>query len=82
MTRARASHEGKRRCKRESLQEAIGLVTYSNSGSTVFSNTSLFESFWIQSELDKQNKTKHVCFLMFKGFKLKDKVSLQPALVV
>lgn len=59
---------------KETFQEAIGLVTYSNSESTVFSNTSMFESLWIQSELDKQNKTKQVYFQMFKGFKLKDEV--------
>jgi two-component system sensor histidine kinase VicK len=44
------------------LQEAAGLATYSNSESTVFSNTSMFESLWIQSELDKQSKTKQVYF--------------------
>jgi hypothetical protein len=60
--------------EKETFQEAIGLVTYSNSESTVFSNTSMFESLWIQSELDKQNKTKQVYFQMFKGFKLKDEV--------
>jgi hypothetical protein len=59
---------------RDTLQEAAGLATYSNSESTVFSNTSIFESLWIQSELDKQNKTKQVYFQMFKGFRLKDEV--------
>jgi hypothetical protein len=56
------------------FQEAIGLATYSNSESTVFSNTSMFESLWIQSELDKQNKIRQVYFQMFKGFKMKDEV--------
>lgn len=59
---------------RDTLQEAAGLATYSNSESTVFSNTSIFESLWIQSEIDKQNKTKQVYFQMFKGFRLKDEV--------
>ena len=59
---------------KDTFSEAIGLATYSNSESTVFSNTSMFESLWIQSELDKQNKTKQVYFQMFKGFKLKDEV--------
>jgi len=59
---------------RETLQEAIGLATYSNSESTVFSNVSMFESLWIQSELDKQNKARHAYFQLFKGFKLKDEV--------
>ena len=56
------------------FKEAIGLSTYSNSESTVFSNASIFESLWIQSELDKQNKTKQAYFQLFKGFKLKDEV--------
>jgi two-component system sensor histidine kinase VicK len=56
------------------FQEAIGLATYSNSESTVFSNVSIFESLWIQSELDKQNNARQTYFKMFKGFKLKDEI--------
>ena len=59
---------------KETLQEAIGLSTYSNSESTVFSNVSIFESLWIQSELDKQNKARQTYFQLFKGFKLKDEI--------
>lgn len=59
---------------KHTFQEAIGLATYSNSESTVFSNTSMFESLWIQSELDKQNKIRQVYFQMFKGFKMKDEI--------
>ena len=59
---------------KETLQEAIGLSTYSNSESTVFSNVSIFESLWIQSELDKQNKARQAYFQLFKGFKLKDEI--------
>jgi len=59
---------------KETFQEAIGLTTYSNSESTVFSNVSMFESLWIQSEFDKQNKARQTYFQMFKGFKLKDEV--------
>jgi two-component system, OmpR family, sensor histidine kinase VicK len=59
---------------KEDFQEAIGLATYSNSESTVFSNVSMFESLWIQSELDKQNKARQTYFQMFKGFKLKDEI--------
>lgn len=60
--------------KKQTFEEAIGLATYSNSESTVFSNTSMFESLWIQSELDKQNKIKQVYFQMFKGYRMKDEV--------
>lgn len=59
---------------KETFQEAIGLATYSNSESTVFSNTSMFETMWIQSELDKQNRIRQTYFQVFKGFKLKDEV--------
>jgi hypothetical protein len=56
------------------LQGAVGLSTYSNSESTVFSNGSIFESLWIQSELEKQNNARQTYFQLFKGFKLKDEV--------
>lgn len=59
---------------KESFQDAIGLSTYSNSESTVFSNVSIFESLWIQSELDKQNKARQTYFQLFKGLNLKDEV--------
>jgi hypothetical protein len=59
---------------KETFQEAVGLSTYSNSESTVFSNVSMFESLWIQSELDKQNKARQAYFQVFKGFKLKDEI--------
>jgi phosphoheptose isomerase len=57
---------------KETLRESAGLATYSNSESNVSSCASIFESLWIQSELDKQNKIKQVYFQVFKGFGLKD----------
>lgn len=59
---------------KETFQEAIGISTYSNSESTVFSNVSIFESLWIQAELDKQTKARQAYFKLFKGFRLKDEV--------
>ena len=41
---------------RRPVSEAIGLVTYSNSKSTVLSYYSIFESLWKQTELYKQLK--------------------------
>jgi len=41
---------------KETFSDAIGLSTYSNSISTVLSYVSIFESFWIQSELYKKVK--------------------------
>ncbi len=57
---------------KESFEKSAGLATYSNSESAVSSNASIFESLWIQSELDKQNKIKQVYFQVFKGYQLKD----------
>jgi hypothetical protein len=59
---------------KERFEEAVGLSTFSNSESTVFSNVSIFESLWIQSEIDRQNKARKTYFHLFKGFKLKDEV--------
>jgi hypothetical protein len=59
---------------KETLHDAVGLSTYSNSESTLFSNVSMFDSLWIQAELDKQNKAREAYFKMFKGFKLKDEI--------
>src|ERR671921_95016 len=57
---------------KETFEEAMGMATCSNSGSTVSSNISIFETLWIQAELDNQNRIKQVYFQLFKGFKLKD----------
>ncbi|HEY7110614.1 MAG TPA: hypothetical protein VH415_14410 [Nitrososphaeraceae archaeon] len=46
--------------------------TYSNSDATINSCVSIFESLWIQTELESQKKVKQAYFKMFKGFELKD----------
>ncbi|MGH9985797.1 MAG: hypothetical protein ACRD8W_17780, partial [Nitrososphaeraceae archaeon] len=38
------------------FRETVGLSSYSNSESTVSSYTSIFESLWIQSELEEQKR--------------------------
>jgi hypothetical protein len=48
------------------------IAIYSNNESTVSSCTFIFETLWIQSEFDKQNKVKQAYFQIFKGLKLKD----------
>jgi signal transduction histidine kinase len=40
----------------DNLEESLGMATYSNSRATVLSYVSIFESFWIQSELVKKLK--------------------------
>ncbi|MER3408049.1 MAG: hypothetical protein C4292_04685, partial [Nitrososphaera sp.] len=50
------------------------LATYSNSESTVLAYCSMFENFWIQAEIERQNSIKQAYFRMFKGQKLRDEV--------
>jgi hypothetical protein len=57
--------------------EESGPAIYSNSEMTVSSCMSIFETLWIQSELDKQNKVKQAYFQMFEGLKLKDETYMR-----
>jgi hypothetical protein len=50
------------------------VAVYSNNESTVSSSISIFETLWIQSEFEKQKKSKQAYFQMFKGFTLKDEI--------
>jgi len=59
---------------KETFSEAVGLGTYSNSESTVFSNVSIFESLWIQAIVDKQTQARQTYFKLFKGLRLKDEI--------
>ncbi len=58
----------------EGFHQSVGLSTFSNSESTVFSNTSMFDSLWVQAELAKQSQARKAYFQVFKGLKLKDEV--------
>jgi hypothetical protein len=57
---------------KKTFEESIGIAIYSNNESTVSSSLSIFETLWIQSEFDKQNKIKQAYFQMFKGLNLKN----------
>ena len=57
---------------KKTFEEASGSAIYSNSELTVSSCISIFETLWIRSEFDKQNKIKQAYFQMFKGLELKD----------
>ena len=59
---------------KESSIDATVDSTYSNSSATINSCVSIFESLWIQTELDSQKRIKQVYFQLFKGFKLKDEM--------
>ena len=56
------------------FEKTIRSAIYSNSEITISSCISIFDTLWIQSELDKQNKIKQVYFQMFKGFDLKKEI--------
>jgi SepF-like predicted cell division protein (DUF552 family) len=51
--------------------EKTVVAVYSNNDSTVSSCISIFETLWIQSEFDKQNKVRQAIFQIFKGLELK-----------
>jgi hypothetical protein len=57
---------------KKSFEETSVVAIHSNSESTVSSCISIFDTLWIQSELEKQSKIKQAYFEMFKGLKLKD----------
>ena len=44
---------------------------------TVSSCITIFETLWVQSELDKQNKIKQAYFQMFKGLKFRDETYMR-----
>lgn len=57
---------------KKTFEEASGAAIYSNSELAVSSCISIFETLWIQSELEKQNKVTQAYFQMFKGLELKE----------
>ena len=66
---------------KNTVTEAIGLVTYSNSKSTVLSYYSIFESLWKQTELYKQlklNERMHKEFINIAAHELR--TPIQPIL--
>jgi hypothetical protein len=44
---------------KDNLDGTIGLATYSNSESTVWTHTSIFETLWIQAEIEEKQKIRH-----------------------
>lgn len=56
------------------FEESTGIAIYSNSESKTSFSLTIFETLWIQSEIDIQNKVKQAYFQMFKGFQLKDEL--------
>jgi hypothetical protein len=62
---------------KKTFEESTGIAIYSNNESKVSSSLTIFETLWIQSEFDKQNKVKQAYFQMFKGFQLKDELYIR-----
>jgi hypothetical protein len=54
------------------FEDSTGIAIYSNSESKISSSLTIFETLWMQSEIDIQNKVKQAYFQMFKGFELRD----------
>ena len=63
--------------KKKTFEESTGIAIYSNNESKVSSSLTIFETLWIQSEFDKQNKIKQAYFQMFKGLELKDEMYIR-----
>lgn len=57
---------------KEDYPNIVGRATLSNSETQVSVGTSIFDTLWIQSELEKQQDAKNAYFRIFKGFKLKE----------
>jgi hypothetical protein len=51
--------------------EILGKATFSNNETKVSATISVFDTLWIQSELEKQGHAKEAYFNIFKGFNLR-----------
>jgi hypothetical protein len=51
--------------------EILGEATFSNNETKVSATISVFDTLWIQSELEKQGHAKQAYFNIFKGFRLR-----------
>jgi hypothetical protein len=56
---------------RKMFAEILGEATFSNNETKVSATISVFDTLWIQSELEKQGHAKQAYFNIFKGFRLR-----------
>lgn len=56
---------------RKMFEEILGEATFSNNETKVSATISVFDTLWIQSELEKQGHAKQAYFNIFKGFRLR-----------
>jgi hypothetical protein len=57
---------------KKTLKEILGKATFSNKETRISATISVFDTLWIQSELDKQSQAKQAYFNIFKGFRLRE----------
>lgn len=57
--------------KKKNLTEILGKATFSNNETKISATISVFDTLWIQSELEKQSHAKQAYFNIFKGFRLR-----------
>jgi hypothetical protein len=57
--------------KKKKLTEILGKATFSNNETRISATISVFDTLWIQSELEKQSHAKQAYFNIFKGFRLR-----------
>jgi len=53
------------------LAEILGEAKFSNNETEISATLSVFDTLWIQSELEKQSNAKQAYFNIFKGFRLR-----------
>jgi hypothetical protein len=59
---------------KDNSSQGACLATYSNMESRVLTDSSMFESLWIQAERERHHTIRHGYFEMFSGRKLKDEI--------
>lgn len=57
--------------KKKNLTDILGKATFSNNETKISATISVFDTLWIQSELEKQSHAKQAYFNIFKGFRLR-----------
>lgn len=57
--------------KKKTLPEVVGETTFTNNESKITATISVFDTLWIQAEIEKQSQAKQAYFNIFKGFRLR-----------
>lgn len=57
--------------KKKNLTEILRKATFSNNETRISTTISVFDTLWIESELEKQSHAKQAYFNIFKGFRMR-----------